>query len=48
VQEKGAAAAKMLIDLIQNRVQGSQHTVLKTELVVRQSCGYGKAIAATQ
>jgi LacI family transcriptional regulator len=39
VQEKGAAAAKLLIDLIQNRVQSPQHVVLTTELVIRQSCG---------
>jgi DNA-binding LacI/PurR family transcriptional regulator len=39
VLEKGATAAKLLIDLIQNRVENSQHILLKTELVIRQSCG---------
>jgi DNA-binding LacI/PurR family transcriptional regulator len=39
VQEKGVAAAKLLIDLIQNQVEGPQHILLKTELIIRQSCG---------
>jgi LacI family transcriptional regulator len=39
IVEKGAAAAKLLIDLIQNQVEGPQHILLKTELVIRQSCG---------
>jgi LacI family transcriptional regulator len=39
VQGKGAAAAKLLIDLIQGRVQAPQHILLETELVIRQSCG---------
>lgn len=39
VQEKGAVAARLLIDLIQNRVEGPQYILLETELVIRQSCG---------
>jgi LacI family transcriptional regulator len=39
VQGKGAAAARLLIDLIQGRVQAPQHILLETELVIRQSCG---------
>jgi LacI family transcriptional regulator len=39
VREKGAAAARLLLDLIENRVQGPQHLVLQTELVIRDSCG---------
>ena len=35
--EKGAAAARLLIDVIQNRLQTPQRIVLDTELVVRES-----------
>jgi DNA-binding LacI/PurR family transcriptional regulator len=39
VQEKGVAAAKLLIDLIQNQIEGPQRILLKTELIIRESCG---------
>lgn len=39
VQDKGATAARLLIDLIQNKVEEPQHILLNTELVVRESCG---------
>jgi DNA-binding LacI/PurR family transcriptional regulator len=39
VQEKGAAAAELLIDLIEKRVEGPQCVLLKTNLVIRESCG---------
>jgi LacI family transcriptional regulator len=39
VQEKGAAAAELLINLIENRVEGPQHVLLETTLVIRQSSG---------
>jgi LacI family transcriptional regulator len=39
VLEKGAAAARLLIDLIEERVQAPQKVLLPTELIVRQSCG---------
>jgi LacI family transcriptional regulator len=34
---KGAAAAGLLIDLIQNKLQTPQHVIMDTELVMRQS-----------
>ncbi len=39
VQEKGAVAARLLIDLVEGRVRSPQHILLQTELVIRQSCG---------
>ncbi len=39
VQEKGAAAAELLIDLIEKRVEGPQRVLLNTNLVIRESCG---------
>ncbi len=41
VQQKGAYAARLLIDLIEEKCSSPQHIVLPTELVVRQSCGAG-------
>jgi LacI family transcriptional regulator len=41
VQQKGAVAARLLIDLIEGRLNGPQHILLETELIVRQSCGAG-------
>ena len=38
LREKGAAAAQLLIDLIQGRVQSPQ-AIGSTELIIRQSCG---------
>ena len=40
VQEKGARAAQLLIDLIEGAVDAPQHILLPTELVIRESCGY--------
>jgi LacI family transcriptional regulator len=39
IQEKGARAAQLLIDLIESRVNEPVHEVLPTHLVVRESCG---------
>ncbi len=39
VQEKGAAAAELLIDLLEKRVEGPQRVLLRTDLVIRESCG---------
>jgi LacI family transcriptional regulator len=39
VEQKGAYAARLLMDLIEGRVEGPQHVVLPTQLVIRQSCG---------
>jgi LacI family transcriptional regulator len=39
VQQKGAAAARLLLDHIEGKVTTPQHLVFPTELVVRQSCG---------
>jgi LacI family transcriptional regulator len=39
VQQKGAAAARMLLDHIEGKITEPQHVVFPTELVVRQSCG---------
>ncbi len=39
VQEKGAVAAELLINLIQGRVEGPQHILLETKLIIRESCG---------
>lgn len=40
VQEKGARAARLLIDLIEGVVDTPQHILLPTELVIRETCGY--------
>jgi LacI family transcriptional regulator len=39
VQQKGAYAARLLIDLIEQKFDAPQHVILPTELVIRQSCG---------
>lgn len=39
VQQKGAVAAQLLIDLIEGKLQSPQHILLPTELVIRGSCG---------
>ncbi len=39
VQQKGAYAARLLIDLIECKLDAPQHVILPTELVIRQSCG---------
>lgn len=39
VQQKGAVAARILINLIEGHLEGPQHVLLPTELIVRQSCG---------
>jgi LacI family transcriptional regulator len=39
VQQKGAYAARLLIDLIECKFDAPQHVILPTELVIRQSCG---------
>lgn len=39
VQQKGAYATRLLIDLIEEKNDAPQHIVLPTELVIRQSCG---------
>lgn len=39
VQQKGETAARVLIDLLEGRLEGPQHILLPTELVIRESCG---------
>jgi LacI family transcriptional regulator len=39
IQTKGATAVRLLIDLLQQRLQPPQHILLPTELIVRESCG---------
>jgi LacI family transcriptional regulator len=39
VQEKGAAAARLLIDIVEGRIEAPQHIMLPTELIIRDSCG---------
>lgn len=39
IRAKGEVAARLLVDLINNRVSAPQHVILPTELIIRQSCG---------
>lgn len=39
IERLGAMAAELLLDLIEDTVQGPQHVILPAQLVVRQSCG---------
>ena len=39
VQQKGAIAAQLLMDLIEGKLESPQHILLPTELVIRGSCG---------
>lgn len=39
IQEKGAAAVNLLLDLIDGKVEGPQRIILPTQLVIRDSCG---------
>ena len=39
VEQKGAYAARLLMDIIDGRLEGPQHVLLPTQLVIRQSCG---------
>jgi DNA-binding LacI/PurR family transcriptional regulator len=39
IQQKGARAASILIDLIENPAAGPRQVLLSTQLVIRQSCG---------
>ncbi len=39
IQEKGARAAALLLDLIEGVVDRPQHVLLPTHLVIRESCG---------
>jgi DNA-binding LacI/PurR family transcriptional regulator len=39
IHEKGARAAKMLLDLIEGKIDSPQHLLLPTELMIRESCG---------
>lgn len=43
IYEKGAAAAHLLLDLIEGRIDSPQRKLLPTTLVVRQSCGSNPA-----
>jgi LacI family transcriptional regulator len=43
IQQKGATAVRLLIDLLQQRLQPPQHILLPTELIVRDSCGARRA-----
>lgn len=44
VYDLGAQAASILIDWIEGRTASSQHLTLPTELIVRRSCGFEKAV----
>jgi LacI family transcriptional regulator len=44
VQDKGAAAARLLLDLMHERVSGPQRVLLPTELIVRESTDASKGI----
>jgi LacI family transcriptional regulator len=39
IQQKGAAAAQLLMDLIDGRTQSPHQIILPTQLVIRESCG---------
>jgi LacI family transcriptional regulator len=39
IHERGARATDLLLDIIEGAVEGPQHVLLPTHLVVRQSCG---------
>jgi DNA-binding LacI/PurR family transcriptional regulator len=39
IQEKGAKAAHVLLDLIEGVVETPQHVLLPTHLVIRETCG---------
>lgn len=39
IHERGARATALLFDIIEGRVDGPQHILLPTQLVIRQSCG---------
>jgi LacI family transcriptional regulator len=37
--DKGVRATQLLLDLVEGRVEGPQHVLLETELVIRGTCG---------
>ena len=39
IQQKGSVATRLLLDLIEGRVEGPHQILLPTQLVIRQSCG---------
>lgn len=39
IQQKGIVATNLLLDLIEDKVQGPRQILLPTQLVIRQSCG---------
>lgn len=39
IQQKGAAAVTLLLDLINDKAEGPRQIILPTQLVIRQSCG---------
>jgi LacI family transcriptional regulator len=39
IQQKGIVATNLLIDLIEDKVQGPRQVMLPTQLIIRQSCG---------
>jgi LacI family transcriptional regulator len=39
IQQKGAMATNLLIDLIEGRIESPRQVLLPTQLVIRQSCG---------
>lgn len=45
VEQKGAYATRLLIDLIEGQHDAPQHVVLPTELIVRESCGANMTIS---
>lgn len=39
IQQKGITATSLLLDLIEGKIEGPQHILLPTQLIIRQSCG---------
>jgi DNA-binding LacI/PurR family transcriptional regulator len=46
IHEKGALAARMLLDLIEGKIDSPHHVLLPTELTIRESCGAAKNLQA--
>jgi LacI family transcriptional regulator len=45
IQQKGAYAVNILLDMIEGVAESAQHVLLPTQLVIRESCGAVKTIA---
>lgn len=47
IEKAGAMAVEIMVDLVENPSHSPKRVVLPTELVVRNSCGFGSQIAST-